>query len=94
MITDRICAVVVSTMKVEELAEKGCGFGEHARAGEDVKEDGVREGMGTVMRVVCGEVEERETCGGVETETAEEGVGEVVGEFEGEILEGVGTVEN
>ena len=51
MITDRICAVVVSTMKVEELAEKGCGFGEHASAGEDVEEDGVREGMRTVMGV-------------------------------------------
>lgn len=62
--------------------------------GEDMKQDGVGKGMWAVMRVVGGEMEEGEAGGGVETEATEEGVGEVVGVFEGEIVEGLRTVEN
>lgn len=61
---------------------------------ENVKQDGVGKGMWAVMRVLCGEMEEGEAGGGVETEATEEGISEVVGVFEGEIVEGLRTVED
>ena len=59
-----------------------------------MKQDGVGKGMWAVMRVFGGEMEEAEAGGGVETEAAEEGVSEVVGVFEGEIVERLRTVED
>lgn len=86
--------MVICAVKSEELLKKRRRFGEHAGTCEDVEKEGKGEGVRAVMRVLRGEVEEGEAGGGVESETAEEGVGEVVGESEGETVEGVGAVED
>lgn len=94
MVTNSESTVVIGAMKVHELAKNGGCFGKKASAGEDVEEERVGKGMRAVVRVLCGELEEGEAGRGVMTEMAEEGVGEVVGEFEGEILDGLRTVED
>lgn len=94
VVADGEGAVVVGAVEGEEGAKERRRFGEHAGAGEDVEEEGVGAGVGAVVLGGGGEAEEGEAGGGVEAEAEEDGVGEVVGELEGEAEEGVGAVED